>query len=50
MSISLEPIWVDSNDILAELCEKWSQQVSIAVDTADLVKSCEFQPSVNGGC
>ena len=42
MSISLEPIWVDRNDVLAELCDVWSQQAAIAVDTADLEKSCGY--------
>ena len=42
MNISLAPIWVDSNDVLAELCDAWNQQAAIAVDTADLVKSCGY--------
>lgn len=43
MSISLEPIWVDSNDVLSELCVKWSQQASIAVDT-EFMRVSTFYP------
>ena len=43
MSISLEPIWVDNNDVLAELCDVWSQQAAIAVDT-EFMRVSTFYP------
>lgn len=43
MSISLDPTWIDSNDELAELCQKWSQQAAIAVDT-EFMRVSTFYP------
>ena len=38
-----EPIWVEDNDVLAELCETWSAQAAIAVDT-EFMRSHTFYP------
>lgn len=43
MTISLEPIWVDTDQRLAELCQGWSQQASIAVDT-EFMRVSTFYP------
>jgi ribonuclease D len=41
--IPVEPIWVDSNDQLAELCERWRQQAAIAIDT-EFMRTSTFYP------
>ncbi len=38
-----EPIWVEDNEVLAELCETWSAQAAIAVDT-EFMRSHTFYP------
>ncbi len=43
MLIPTEPIWVDQDDQLAELCQRWRQQASIAVDT-EFMRSETFYP------
>lgn len=41
--IPTDPIWIDDNKALAELCERWSQQAAIAVDT-EFMRSETFYP------
>ncbi len=41
--IPVEPIWVDSAAELNELCERWSAQAAIAVDT-EFMRSTTFYP------
>ncbi len=43
MSLPTEPIWIDDNEQLAELCQRWSQQAAIAVDT-EFMRSQTFYP------
>ena len=43
MEVALEPIWVDSNVVLADLCDKWSGQSAIAVDT-EFMRVSTFYP------
>lgn len=43
MLIPTEPIWVDRDDQLAELCARWRTQASIAVDT-EFMRSETFYP------
>lgn len=43
MLIPTEPIWVDHDDQLAELCARWRTQASIAVDT-EFMRSDTFYP------
>lgn len=43
MLIPTEPIWVDRDDHLAELCTRWRAQASIAVDT-EFMRSDTFYP------
>lgn len=45
MLISTEPIWIDSAEKLAGLCEQWQQQASIAVDT-EFMRTDTFYPKV----
>ena len=42
-TIPTEPIWIDRDAELAELCERWSQQGAIAVDT-EFMRSETFYP------
>jgi len=42
-TIPTEPIWIDQDAELAELCERWSQQGAIAVDT-EFMRSETFYP------
>ncbi len=37
------PIWVDSDAVLADLCERWQQQAAIAVDT-EFMRTSTFYP------
>lgn len=41
--IATDPIWVDNNAQLAELCQRWQQQAAIAVDT-EFMRSQTFYP------
>jgi ribonuclease D len=41
--IPTDPIWIDQDAELAELCERWSQQAAIAVDT-EFMRSDTFYP------
>ncbi|MDQ2077949.1 ribonuclease D [Marinimicrobium sp. ABcell2] len=41
--IPTDPIWIDQDADLAELCERWSQQAAIAVDT-EFMRSDTFYP------
>ncbi len=43
MHIPTEPIWVDDNNTLASLCQRWAQQAAIAVDT-EFMRSDTFYP------
>lgn len=43
MLIPTEPIWIDRDDQLAELCARWRNQASIAVDT-EFMRSETFFP------
>jgi len=43
MLIPTEPIWVDQDDQLAELCSHWRQQGSIALDT-EFMRSDTYYP------
>jgi ribonuclease D len=43
MLIPSEPIWIDQDDQLAELCATWRQQAAIAVDT-EFMRSDTFYP------
>ena len=43
MLIPSEPIWIDQDDQLAELCTAWRQQAAIAVDT-EFMRSDTFYP------
>jgi ribonuclease D len=43
MLIPTEPIWIDRDDQLAELCALWQQQAAIAVDT-EFMRSDTFYP------
>lgn len=43
MLIPSEPIWIDQDDQLAELCAAWRQQAAIAVDT-EFMRSDTFYP------
>jgi ribonuclease D len=43
MLIPSEPIWIDRDDQLAELCARWQQQAAIAVDT-EFMRSDTFYP------
>lgn len=43
MLIPTEPIWVDRDDQLAELCARWSQQAALALDT-EFMRSETFYP------
>lgn len=43
MPLPTEPLWVDSDAELAELCQRWSQQAAIAVDT-EFMRSQTFYP------
>ena len=45
MLIPTEPIWIDRDDQLAELCTRWRSQASIAVDT-EFMRSETFYPIV----
>jgi len=42
-NIPVEPIWVESATQLNELCERWSAQAAIAVDT-EFMRSTTFYP------
>ncbi|UZJ44894.1 ribonuclease D [Marinimicrobium sp. C6131] len=42
-TIPTEPIWIDQNAELAELCERWREQGAIAVDT-EFMRSETFYP------
>lgn len=41
--IPTDPIWIEQDVELAELCERWSQQAAIAVDT-EFMRSDTFYP------
>ncbi|MFC3117035.1 ribonuclease D [Cellvibrio fontiphilus] len=43
MLIPTEPIWVDQDDQLAELCARWQQQAALAIDT-EFMRSDTFYP------
>ena len=43
--ISTEPIWIQTAEELAILCEKWQQQAAIAIDT-EFMRSDTFYPKV----
>jgi len=43
LQLESDPIWVDSDTVLAELCERWAQQAAIAVDT-EFMRSHTFYP------
>jgi len=43
MQLPTEPLWVDSDAELAELCQRWSEQAAIAVDT-EFMRSQTFYP------
>lgn len=43
MLIPSEPIWIDQDDQLAELCSTWRNQAAIAVDT-EFMRSDTFYP------
>lgn len=43
MLIPTEPIWVDRDDQLAELCTRWRAQASIAIDT-EFMRTETFYP------
>lgn len=43
MLIPTEPIWIDQDDQLAELCAQWRQQAAIALDT-EFMRSDTFYP------
>lgn len=43
MQIPTEPIWVDNAQTLNELCQRWSEQAAIAVDT-EFMRSDTFYP------
>lgn len=43
MLIPTEPIWIDQDDQLAELCTLWRQQAAIALDT-EFMRSDTFYP------
>jgi ribonuclease D len=43
MLIPSEPIWIDQDDQLAELCSTWRKQAAIAVDT-EFMRSDTFYP------
>ena len=43
MLIPSEPIWIDQDDQLAELCAAWRKQAAIAVDT-EFMRSDTFYP------
>src|SRR5690625_8045003 len=41
--IPTDPIWIEQDVELAELCERWSQQAAIAIDT-EFMRSDTFYP------
>ena len=43
MQISIDPIWIEQNDQLADLCQRLRQQAAIAVDT-EFMRSDTFYP------
>lgn len=43
MHIPTEPTWVDDNETLRQLCQRWSGQAAIAVDT-EFMRSDTFYP------
>ncbi len=43
INLSAEPIWIDDDASLADLCTRWSQQAAIAVDT-EFMRSHTFYP------
>ncbi len=43
MLIPTEPIWVDQDAQLAELCQRWRQQAAVAVDT-EFMRTDTFYP------
>jgi ribonuclease D len=43
MLIPTEPIWIDQDDQLAELCARWQQQAALAIDT-EFMRSDTFYP------
>jgi ribonuclease D len=43
MLIPTEPIWIDQDDQLAELCVRWHQQAALAIDT-EFMRSDTFYP------
>lgn len=43
MLIPTEPIWIDQDDQLAELCACWQQQAALAIDT-EFMRSDTFYP------
>ncbi len=43
MLIPTEPIWIDQDDQLAELCVRWQQQAALAIDT-EFMRSDTFYP------
>jgi ribonuclease D len=45
MLISTEPVWIDTAEELANLCVKWKEQGSIAVDT-EFMRTDTFYPKV----
>lgn len=43
MLIPTEPIWIEQDTELAELCQRWRQQAAIAVDT-EFMRTSTFYP------
>lgn len=43
MLIPTEPIWIDQDALLADLCHRWRQQAAIAVDT-EFMRTDTFYP------
>jgi ribonuclease D len=43
MLIPTEPIWIDQDDQLVELCARWQQQAALAIDT-EFMRSDTFYP------
>lgn len=43
MLIPTEPIWVDNDDVLRDLCAQWQSQAALAIDT-EFMRSDTFYP------
>lgn len=42
-ALTLEPVWVDNNQLLADFCQHWSKLAAIALDT-EFVRTNTFYP------